>query len=521
MTQGFLEQSRLRREGAVQDYQEVIKPRRSVAGEKIDKKDLRKVRPHIFFLQINEINFDYIDEYIRLGYLPTFKYLFKKYGYVKTTSETEHHLANPWIQWPTVHTGMSYAEHNVFRLGDIVKHDHEMVYEALEKHGVSVAALAAFNAKNTTKNAKFFVPDPWTKTPFTGSKDLQRIYNALCQITNDYAKEKITFQSYFDLLMGAISNANFKSIPRYIKETLFYIKGKVWFRAVICDRLLIDTFVTQCKKHRPEFATVFLNGGAHLQHHYLFSSKAYSGKRTNPNWHVAENEDPLLDILNLYDEALKDTLNFANSIENGRVIVATALHQNPHERETYYYRIDDHKSFLQKIGIKYIDTYNLMTEDFVLCFENEQLALEAEQKILNVETIGIEEIFYVETADREVRTLNKSAKIFHTENRGKDIYVQLKPVAALIPIEARIKSDDVIIDNFGSLVSLAQVKNTHHHGVGYYSDTAFLKGELPSSFPLKDLFGMFLESYGIKSSRQSKMDPEFLAAIRDHAKLQA
>ena len=473
------------------------------------------VNAHIFFIQLNEIDFDYIDEYIRLGYLPTFKSLFEKHGYVETTSETEHHLANPWIQWPTVHTGMSYAEHKVFRLGDIIKHDHELIYEALENKGISVAALAAFNAKNNTKNSSFFVPDPWTKTPFTGSKDLYRIYNALCQVTNDYAKKKITFQSYCNLLLGAIRNINYKCIPNYIKETLSYINGKTWFRAVICDRLLLDTYVTQCKQHKPEFSTVFLNGGAHLQHHYLFSSKAYHGERTNPTWHVAKNEDPLLDILNLYDEGLKEILSLANKFDNGRVIVATALHQNAHERETYYYRIDDHVNFLHKIGIEYVNTYNLMTEDFVLCFRNEQLALEAEQKILNVETINIEKIFYIETADSEIRTLNKGTKIFHTENRGKDIYVQLKPVAALIPVEAKIKSNGVIIDNFGKLVTLAQVKNTHHHGVGYYLDTGFLKGELPDSFPLKDLFGMFLESYGIKSDKQDKMDPNFLAAIRN------
>ena len=82
-------------------------------------------------------------------------------------------------------------------------------------------------------------------------------------------------------------------------------------------------------------------------------------------------------------------------------------------------------------------------------------------------------------------------------------------------MKRKIKSSDVIIDNFGQLVTLAQVKNTHHHGVGYYLDTGFLKGELPDSFPLKDLFGMFLESYNIESDRQARMDPGFLAAIRN------
>lgn len=476
-------------------------------------------KPKLFFLQLNEINFDYIDRYIELGYLPNFKALFEKHGYVETTSETEHHLANPWIQWPTVHTGLSYEDHKVFRLGDIVKIDHPMIYETLEANNVSVAALAAFNAANNTTNAKFFVPDPWTKTGFTGSQDLRHIYDALCQVTNDYAKQKISLSSYYKLAAGALKNAQTKNLKNYISETLSYFKKKTWFRAIICDRLLLDAYITQCKKLQPDFSTVFLNAGAHLQHHYLFSSMAYSGDRTNPGWHVSKDDDPLLDVLKLYDSALADLISYANSIENGRVIIATALHQDPHERETYYYRLDDHETFLHRMGIQYSHTYNLMTEDFVLCFENEQLASQAEQQLLNVKTVDTKEIFYVETADRAVRTLNKSAQIFHTENRGKDIYVQLKPVAALIPDNAKVVSGNTIIDDFGMLVSLAQVKNTHHHGVGYYSDTGFLKGELPASFPLKDLYAMFLDAYGIESPKVSSMDSKLLNAIRGHETL--
>ena len=62
--------------------------------------------------------------------------------------------------------------------------------------------------------------------------------------------------------------------------------------------------------------------------------------------------------------SLEDLLAYANSIPGGRIILATALHQNPHERETYYYRLDNHEKFLTDIGITYSSTYNLMTEDF-------------------------------------------------------------------------------------------------------------------------------------------------------------
>ena len=40
------------------------------------------------------------------------------HGYARTLSEEIYEHIEPWIQWFTVHTGMPYAKHGVFRLGD-------------------------------------------------------------------------------------------------------------------------------------------------------------------------------------------------------------------------------------------------------------------------------------------------------------------------------------------------------------------------------------------------------------------
>ena len=74
----------------------------------------------IILLGLNELNFEYIASYCKKGYLPTFNRLINDYGYTQTTSESEYKLLEPWIQWVTVHTGQTYNEHKVFRLGDIV-----------------------------------------------------------------------------------------------------------------------------------------------------------------------------------------------------------------------------------------------------------------------------------------------------------------------------------------------------------------------------------------------------------------
>ncbi len=454
----------------------------------------------IIFLQLNELNFSYVEKYTQLNYLPNFKKFFDRHGYILTDSENKHELANPWIQWPTVHTGLDFADHGVFRLGDILKTDHPHIYEVLEQHGLRVAAISPFNAKNNTHNSAFFVPDPWTKTNFVGSWSLRAIYDALVQVADDYASNQIKPKSIFFLALGALDNIQWKNFSNYLLETFTYlVRNKRWYRALICDRLLADTFLTQWQRHQPDFATVFLNGAAHLQHHYLFSSRAYEGPHKNPDWHVPKGNDPLLDILKVYDQILGDIVQVAG---NNRLMIATGLHQAPHERTTYYYRLNNQAELLDRAGIKYNNTYRLMTEDFVVSFPDNQTALSAQNILKQVKTVGRSDIFYLETGDSDVRTMNTSAEIFHIENRGKDLYLQLKPTKCEFPENVSIMCGDIVVDdNFKQLISFAQYKNTHHVGTGYFADSNLNSNNLPARFPLKNIFQMILDAFHIKENQ--------------------
>ena len=457
----------------------------------------------LLFLQLNELNFEAIASYVAKGKLPNFARLFDRYGYVQTISESDHELVNPWIQWPTVHTGLDYAQHGVFRLGDIVNTAHPHIYEVLEAQGISVAALSPFNARNNTHAARFFVPDPWTKTAFTGTKDLRCLYDALVQITDDYAKGTVVLKAMVNLLRGALPNLQLTSLLPLAHATLEYsLRKRKWWRAVVCDRVLADTFICHWNKDKPDFATLFLNGGAHLQHHYLFSSQAYHGERQNPEWHVPAGADPLLDILQCYDDILGELLKLTST---DRLIIATGLHQAAHERETYYYRLDDHAALLDTIGIDYLNTYRLMTEDFVIQFKDAENAGRAEQILAAVQSFDAAEIFYVETGDSPVRTATTSPAIFHIENRGDSLYLQLRPTSAAISKGMKIRSgnsaNNVVIEHFDTLVSLAQYKNTHHVGNGYYVDTNYPRGALPATFPLREIFDVILRHFNVVINR--------------------
>ena len=211
-------------------------------------------------LGLNELNVDYIKFYISQGLLPNFKRLFEIQEPIETTSEKEYKLLEPWVQWVTIHTGKTYEQHNVFRLGDIVNHPElSQLFEELENEGLSVGAISPFNAENRLKNPSFFVPDPWTKTNPSGNWIVKALYQAVHQSVNDNAKSKLNFKSMISLGLGLLL---YVPISRWLHYVKIVFKAKnPGAKAVILDSLLADVYLTLWKKHKPDFSNLFLNSG--------------------------------------------------------------------------------------------------------------------------------------------------------------------------------------------------------------------------------------------------------------------
>src|SRR5207248_3468402 len=130
--------------------------------------------------------------------------------------------------------------------------------------------------------------------------------------------------------------------PAYVRLAM-RARGRPWVKAIVLDELLGDLFISLLRRHKPQFASLFLNAGAHIQHHYLFNSSAYRGPRTNPKWYVPGGEDPLLEIYQAYDQLVA---KIAQVYPSARLLIATGLHQEPYPNETFYWRLRDHAAFL-------------------------------------------------------------------------------------------------------------------------------------------------------------------------------
>ena len=405
-------------------------------------------------LGLNELNFDYIKFYINQGLLPNFKKIFNIQPPIETTSEDEYRLLEPWVQWVTVHSGKSYKDHNIFRLGDIVNNPKlSQIFEELESEGLSIGAVSPFNAENRLNNPAFFIPDPWTKTVASGNWVVKALYRAVHQSVNDNAKSKLNFKSMISLGVGLLLYVPLLRWSHYLKTILKV--NKPGAKAIILDSLLADVHLTLWKKYKPDFSNLFLNSGAHIQHHYLFNSKAYQGDIKNPEWYCPKDFDPLIKILSEYDKQIEKLLK----LKNVKIIVATGLHQQPHEHLTFYWRLKEHVKFANMIGIKnFNEILPRMSRDFLVKFNNEKDAVNAE-KLLN-----------------SLYASNDNIKIFEVDNRGTSLFVELVYPNDISESDSIYsKASKFKLDNFKSFLAFVAIKNGEHNGIGYLTSNFDLK----------------------------------------------
>jgi hypothetical protein len=413
-------------------------------------KYLKNKKMSLVLIELNEINFDVVKRYIDSGVkLPGFSYIINN-QLIETSSESKYDLLEPWIQWPSVHTGLDYSEHQLFRLGDSVNSEIPQIFEKVEQLGFSVGAVCPMNARNALINPKYFIPDPWTKTKSDNSFFSKAITQAISQAVNDNSESKLSLLTLFNLTLAFIFLVHPSRYLTLIKYALLAI-GRSWRKALFLDKFLYEIHKTLFRRKAPKFSTLFLNAGAHIQHHYFFNSEHVKSKDLkNPVWYIGENEDPFLEMILEYDLIIEDIL----AAEDTDLIIATGLSQKPFTKVQFYYRLLRHEEFLKDMGISFSAVHPRMTRDFLITFDSVNSALDAETKLKSI-LVNNEYILFDEI-----------------DNRGKDLFVVLS-YPYEINEDTFISINDTKI-NLEKYVVFVAIKNGMHDQKGYaYFSPAF------------------------------------------------
>ena len=259
---------------------------------------------------------------------------------------------------------------------------------------------------------------------------------------------------------------------------MFYVRIKRWknflrfainrnkpgVRAAILDLILLEVFVTLKKRNKPDYSHLFFNGGAHVQHHYMFNSSQYKGHFKNPEWYCPSDWDPILMMLESYDTIIGDLLETGE-----RIIGVTGLHQRPHEKQTFYWRPVAHKGFLVECGLKMqFSIVPRMSRDFLIEVSSDKEALDIENHLSQ----------FIDSV--------RNKPVFNIDNRGKSLFIEIVYNDDLVEGMSFEGPNEISISSLKSKLAFVAIKNGKHDGLGYVFSNMSM--DLPKQIELKDIY---------------------------------
>ena len=227
----------------------------------------------MLMLEFNELSPALMDRFIGEGHLPNFERLRSQSTVAITDPEEPQDGLEPWIQWVTVHTGVSRSGHGLEKLGEAGHLEQPTIGQAVGAAGRDVWLCGSMNLPRAAAGGGTYLPDPWNPDSQPNPASLRAFSDFVRANVQEHSnvaasqspKAFVAFATHqvrHGLRLGTIRHAT-----RQIADERRGRTGR-WSRASVLDRLQWDVFRYYWRAQRPAFATFFSNSTAHYQHVY-------------------------------------------------------------------------------------------------------------------------------------------------------------------------------------------------------------------------------------------------------------
>ncbi len=355
--------------------------------------------------EINEICPHLIEHFIEQGCMPNFKKYQSMFNQYLTQADAEPPALEPWIQWYSVHTGIPSSEHGVFRLTEGAHAGYKDIWTAIREQGHKVMNFGSMNTARLDGDDDIFFPDPWSHEK-ANPEHLQPIAEFIANQVRDYTipNHKINYFAFGKTLLenGLTITTALMALKQLVAEKFKNNKNR-YQRIFVLDRIMMDMFIYYHRLFSPDFATVFSNSVAHIQHAYwrYFEPEKFSVDIERP-----ELKDAVKNSYINMDYRLGQIMRYTmrNDI---KLLIASALSQRPYLKEEQtggrrYYRPRSIESLLEKLEIVPMSCEPVMTHQYILRFRNMGAKIEAEKILKSCKLFDAGEenqLFTVQNAD--------------------------------------------------------------------------------------------------------------------------
>lgn len=309
-------------------------------------------------IQFNEANFDLVKKYCEKYNFNSLKKILSL-NEIKTSSEAKYEHLEPWIQWYSFYTGLSFKEHKTFNLGDCLKNNHKNFIDEYAKKNNKVSSFSAMNLK-PSNHFKTYIPDPWTESEPIGSSIDKLVSSNLRNIVNENASLSLSLRDILGLLFLVGIPTSYKDLKLILGSLISFVKKDRSSLAAQFDYFITKYSIGRSHKEGSDLSLIFLNGLAHVQHHYLLNSEFVSGK--NPSWY-SKGEDDIHKALKIYDEVFSMIFKYSRK-NNYEIWIITGLTQKEYPEPFCYWRFKDHQSLISNFIDIEFKIFPRMTRDF-------------------------------------------------------------------------------------------------------------------------------------------------------------
>jgi hypothetical protein len=347
----------------------------------------------IVFIEFNELCPHLLAKWIAAGLLPNFKRFHDASQVLTGGADVEdERFLEPWIQWYSLHTGLSYEQHGVFHLTDGPKAGHTDIWHALLDGGVSVGNCGGMNAPAFAATGSFYLPDPWCTTEKPHPEELAAYQGVVVTKVqeNSSTGTSIGRPEYADIAKFLIRNGlRSRTVLAIGRQLLSEMRrgNTRWKRTVLLDKLQLDVFLKYWERMKPDFASFFLNSTAHLQHAYFHLLEP-------ENFHLPADDldDPVHQdaILFGYKEMDRILADFFSLEQHGvTLVLSTALSQQPNENAgRRYYRPRDAQALLARLDLHPTMLRPVMAHQYLADFPDAAATEDARTRLAGLQVVG-------------------------------------------------------------------------------------------------------------------------------------
>jgi hypothetical protein len=336
----------------------------------------------IIALELNELCPPLLDRWMADGSLPNFKRFHDSAEVFRTQADvSEPEKLEPWIQWYSIHTGLSYDQHGVFHLTDGARAEHDDIWRTLIEAGRRVFSFASMNVRPFAAPGSLFVGDPWTENGDAHPPELNAYNRFVGHNVREYSNREqgLTAGDYaaflrFLVTHGLSAGTAWRTV-RQLAEEKMRDPHLSYRRVAILDALQFDVFAHYHRAMRPDFASFFVNSVAHLQHSYWRYMEPDAFPLKPDETERARYAEAIRYGYVAMDWLIGRFLKLADR-QGATLLFQTALSQQPFVKYDAkggqrFYRLRDARAFLHEAGIAHVDVDPTMTNQYMLTFQDD------------------------------------------------------------------------------------------------------------------------------------------------------